>query len=663
MGSQKVQGVDGAGREGVAPACAVMQDLQVLERMIEAGLLEDTPTRIGVEQELLLVDPHLAPAPVAAEILERVRDPRLTVELARYNLEANATPRALEGASLSGLWRELDDIAELARAAAAEVGAEVLLAGYLPTCQLPDAAVDRMTPGLRYRELARHATESRAGRVPFALHGVDMLAFTHDSIMLEAPATSFQVHLQVPPGVFADVYNAALVAAAPVLAAAPYSPLVCGRRLWQESRIPLIEAATDVRRPGQQRRPGPWRTSFGDGWVERSVLELFERDLLRFPAFLEPCIPEPSLELLEAGEIPALRALTTFNGTVWRWLRPCYGLVAGRPHLRIEARFLAAGPTLADEIANAALWTGLLHALPLALGDVRRRIDFADAQANFYAAARDGLDAELRWVDGERVTARDLLSDSLLALAWDGLEAAGVARADIARAMAVVQQRVETGRTGAAWALAVYDAAPPGAGGCERAWRVTDAMVSHCWSGKPVHEWPVASRRRVGAAELPPVSVALHTDLCSLPPDAPVGLAVLMMRRRGTSQLVVEDPGGTVEGLLTEREISEWREIGAPAEMPVSALLMEEMPLVVAPGTPVDDAVAAMRAAGRTCAVVLSGEKLAGVIELSELVEVIRRTGAEARLRAVADVDPERTPRAPARGESPPGALAANART
>ncbi len=226
MGSQNVQRVGGAGRDGVPPACAVMRDLQALERMIEDGLLEDTPARIGAEQEYLLVDRHLAPAPVAAEILERVGDPRLTVELALYNLEANATPRALRGASLSGLRKELEQLTALARAAAAEVGAEVLLAGYLPTCQLPDAALDQLTPGLRYGELARHAAESRGGRVPFALHGIDALAFTHDCIMLEAPATSFQVHLQIPPGVFADVYNCALVAAAPMLAAAVYSPLV-----------------------------------------------------------------------------------------------------------------------------------------------------------------------------------------------------------------------------------------------------------------------------------------------------------------------------------------------------------------------------------------------------------------------------------------------------
>jgi CBS domain-containing protein len=637
MGSQKVQGVGDGRRDGVAPACGVMEDLRALERMIAAGLFEEFPTRIGAEQEFLLVDRHLAPAPVAPEILARVRDPRLTVEIARYNLEVNATPRALDGASLSALGGELLDVAERARAAAAEVGADVLLAGYLPTCQLPDAALHHLTPGVRYGELARQATEWRAGQVPFVLHGTDAVAFTHDCLMLEAPATSFQVHLQVAPAVFADVYNCALLATAPVLAAAVNSPLVFGRRLWQETRIPLIEAATDVRRPSQARRPGPWRTSFGDGWVERSVVELFERDLLRFPAFLEPCTPEAPLDVLEAGGIPDLRALTTFNGTVWRWLRPCYGVLGGRPHLRIEARFLAAGPSLVDEIANAALWTGLVHALPLELGDVRRRIAFEDVEANFYAAAQRGLDAELRWIDGARVTARDLLQDSLLALAWDGLEAAGVSRLDIARAMDVVHERVETGRTGAAWALAAFDAAPAGASGCERAWRVTEAMMRHCWSGKPVHEWPVAPSRGWRPAAMPPVTVALRTDLCSLPPDAPVGLAELMMRRQGTSQLVVERASGIVEALVTEGDLAAWREVGAPAEMKVSELLTEHTPLVLAPSTPIDDAIEAMRAAGRTCAAVLHGDRLAGVVELADLVELTRRLGAGAVARAVAD--------------------------
>ena len=50
---------------------------------------------------------------------------------------------------------------------------------------------------------------------------------------------------------------------------------------------------------------------------------------------------------------------------MWRWNRPVYDVVDGRPHLRVENRVLPAGPTVVDMLANGALYFGAVKMLAL----------------------------------------------------------------------------------------------------------------------------------------------------------------------------------------------------------------------------------------------------------------------------------------------------------
>jgi len=67
------------------------------------------------------------------------------------------------------------------------------------------------------------------------------------------------------------------------------------------------------------------------------------------------------------------------------------------PHLRIEHRVVPAGPTISDSIANAALYYGAVQALLTASPWPETLIPFPVARANFYAAARLGLEALRPW--------------------------------------------------------------------------------------------------------------------------------------------------------------------------------------------------------------------------------------------------------------------------
>ncbi len=101
---------------------------------------------------------------------------------------------------------------------------------------------------------------------------------------------------------------------------------------------------------------------FGERWIT-SIFDLFEENVRYFPPLLPICDDEDPVEVLHAGGVPQLGELRLHNGTVYRWNRPVYDIMNGRPHLRVENRVLPAGPTVVDMLANAAFYFGLAREL------------------------------------------------------------------------------------------------------------------------------------------------------------------------------------------------------------------------------------------------------------------------------------------------------------
>src|SRR5215207_3975388 len=440
MGEHKVeQHVDE--KKAQAFMKALLEDLRALAFMLEDGRIESGVTRIGAEQEMFLIDRYLRPAPVSMEVLKQAGDPRLTTEIARFNLEANLTPLDLTNDCFSRMEQELSELIELARSAAASHDADVLLSGILPTLQKSDLTLDNLTPLPRYDELNRGVIRLRGGPLSIHIKGLDELHLAHDNIMMESCNTSFQVHFQSNAQDFANHYNIAQAITAPVLAVAVNSPLLFGQRLWQETRVALFQHSTDERSRPQLARNQPTRVSFGDRWLQHSVIELFYDQITRFRPIMITEPDENPFDVLARGETPSLSALRLHNGTVWRWNRACYGVTDGVPHLRIENRALPSGPTIVDEMANAAFFTGLMLALPQAYGDIAMRMAFDDAKLNFFGAARHGLDAQFQWIDGVTHSAVALILDQLLPLAREGLASAQVTSEDIDKYLGIIEER------------------------------------------------------------------------------------------------------------------------------------------------------------------------------------------------------------------------------
>src|SRR5215213_5881817 len=473
---------------------ALLGDRRALEYMLENDLVESGVRRVGAEQEMFLVDQNLRPATVAQEVLKRAGDPRLTTEIARFNLEANLTPVELRGRCLSLMEQELEEVINLTRESARSIGTDVLLAGILPTLQMSDLTLDHLTPDPRYYELNRTLTHLRGGEFSIHIKGLDELNTTHDNVMMESCNTSFQLHLQVDPADFARLYNMAQAVTAPVLAAAVNSPLLFGHRLWQETRLALFQHSTDARSRSLQARSYPPRVGFGEGWLKDSVLELFREQIARFRVIFINEPDEDPLAVLAAGGVPRLSALRLHNGTVWPWNRACYGVSGGRAHLRIENRALPSGPTVLDEMANAAFFIGLMSALPAEYGEIAKLMTFDDAKSNFFAAARHGLQAQLTWTRGESFSGADLILNHLLPLAREGLKESGIEPQDVDRYLGTIEERVRCGQTGSRWTLRSL-AVMTGEGTRDIRHRaLTAAMLSRQQTNEPVHRWPLIEK-------------------------------------------------------------------------------------------------------------------------------------------------------------------------
>ena len=601
---------------------ALLEDLRALEYMIATGGFETGVARIGAEQEMFLVDRNMRPAPISLEVLDHAKDSRLTTEIARFNLEANLTPLSLTGRCFQQMEKELNELLSLVRKSAETFGADVLLSGILPTLQKSDLTLENLAPIPRYSQLNEGVMRLRGG--PFSIHikGLDELQISHDNVMMESCNTSFQVHFQTSPAEFASHYNMAQAITAPVLAAAVNSPLLFGHRLWQETRVALFQHSLDSRSRTQLARGQPTRVSFGDRWLKNSVVELFHDQISRFRPIMITQPDEDPFQLFARGETPLLSALRMHNSTVWRWNRACYGVADGIAHLRIENRALPSGPTVQDEMANAAFFVGLMIALPPEYGEIAKRLSFDDAKENFFAAARNGLNAQLKWLDGKSISATSLILNELLPLARAGLKDARVDSSDIDNYLGVLEERVRSGQTGAQWMLDSLVSVKRHMGHEPNDMRtriLTSTILARQKENKPVHEWKLAEAGELTdwGQSYQTVGQFMSTDLFTLRPTDLVDLAASLMDWRHIRHVPVEDEKGHLVGLVTHRGLLRLLSRGSIAPDGTSMTVREIMkpnPTTVTSSTPTLEAIEIMRRSGIGCLPVVDDKRLVGIV-------------------------------------------------
>lgn len=608
---------------------ALLEEVRALEDMLDAGMIESGIRRIGAEQEMFLVDQASRPALTAMQILEKIEDPRFTHELGLFNMEANLSPLELGGDCLRRLEKEADEVLAIARRKAADVGSRVALVGILPTLTREHMSLDAMVPTARYFALNEALLRLRGSNFQFAIKGIDQLSFNHDNLMLEACNTSFQVHFQVGAEEFAHLYNIAQAVTGPLLASCVNSPILLGKRLWHETRIAVFEHSIDARSEAHAARGHKPRVHFGDHWIDESVIEIFKEDIARFRVVLTTEFEEDPIGMVARGEVPRLRALCLHNGTVYRWNRACYGISDnGKPHLRIENRVIPSGPTVLDEVANAAFFFGMMSRLSHTVDDIREHLNFSDAKSNFLAAAREGLRAQQVWFDNQQVTAQELIIDELLPMAREGLFEAGIDERDIDRYLGVIRARVDNRRTGARWQLESLENMREQGNEHERLRALVSSMVEQSESGKPVSDWALASlcSQQDWRDSYRNVGQFMATDLFTVRPDDIVDFAASLMEWRHVRHVPVEDDTGQLLGLVSHRQLLRLIARGKRGEEAVTVRdIMRPDPITVSPDTTTVEAIRLMRDNRLSSLPVVEGGKLVGLVTEYDLIVVASR--------------------------------------
>ncbi len=452
------------------------EETNLVKSWFENNAFSNSHLVAGYELETWLIDQSGKPAAINEDFLKQANNPLLSPELAKFNVELNVDPEKLSNKVLSSFEAELDKLWQQCAATARSLDSQILGIGILPTLQDSDLTLINISLLDRYKALNEQVLRQRNGlEIELNINGEEHLQVSHKDVMLEAAATSLQVHIQVPQDVAARYYNASVLLSAPMVAVSANSPCLFGRRLWQETRIPVFEQAVPTGGYGGASSGPVHRVSFGSDYVRDSLFECFQENWEHFPILL-PVHYQTALK-----EVQYLRL---HNGTIWRWNRPLIGFDDDKtPHLRIEHRVCAAAPTTIDNIANIAFYYGLVHYYATIEKPPEYVIPFADAKDNFYRSAQIGLKHKTRWLSKKTETLQKIILDKLLIEAETGLYKLGIDQHDCKRYLSIIEQRVAQNRTGSQWQINFLNTHQ------DNRTQLTLNYLKNQQTGIPVHEW------------------------------------------------------------------------------------------------------------------------------------------------------------------------------
>ncbi len=593
----------------------LLNDIQALEIMLDKGMLESDITRIGAEQEFCLVTEKWRPSKKSAEILKDINDPHFTTEIALFNLEINLDPIELKTDALSKVENQLNYLLIKASVSAKKINNNIVLTGILPTITKRELEFDYMTPLDRYWMLNDMLKELRGRDFRMHMRGVDELFIKHNSVLFEGCNTSFQLHLQIDPADFISNYNWAQTITGPVLGICSNSPLLLGRELWSETRIALFQQSIDTRNSSHALEDKLSRVSFSKEWATGSVLDIFKNDISNYKIILAKDIESNSIEDIENGKTPKLEALCTFNGTVYRWNRPCYGVGNGKAHLRIENRYIPSGPTILDEMANFAFWVGLMKGRPSKYNDMPSQMDFKDAKANFIKAARTGKESVMSWM-GKEISLKELIVTELIPIARKGLEKANIDKKDIDRLLGIIKDRAE-GITGAQWMVANYRHLRKTLKQDDALGALTKLIHKNQEIGHPVHQWPMFEKSPNKYQDAHLVGHVMSTQLFTVHENDLADLAISIMKWKRIHHVPVENTKGELTGLLTWAHLENFKNNNIDS---VVADIMMKNVYITRPDTKILEAIHLMKINEIGCLPVVQDKSLVGIITIKDII-------------------------------------------
>jgi len=625
MGDQRVSTFENS-KKRQAFTKNILDDIKALEQLIASNKFETETQRIGAEQELGLVGKDWYPIMNYDKVLDEVDDPHFTTELGRFNIEINLDPIEYNGSCFTEMQDQLDLLVEKAKNAANKFNTNIILTGILPTLNSSHLHFKNMTPNPRYKALNDIIRGQKNNGFELNIQGIDELKAFHPNILFEACNTSFQVHYQLTPAKFVTSYNWALAIAGPVLAISANSPLLGGKRLWNETRIALFQQSIDMRNSAHLKRDLEPRVTFGKEWLKNSVSELYQDNITRFNPLFAPEIIENSLDAIQKNKIPKLSALCMHSGTVYMWNRACYGISTnGKPHLRIENRYLPAGPTTTDEIANSVFWLGLMEGIPEKFLNVAELMDFEDARFNFYNAARTGLDSNFKWL-GKSIKASTFILDYCLKWAKNGLIKRKVDKKDINKYLGIIEKRALNGVNGANWMESNFSKLLEKSTPYEASINITKNIYRLENIGQPVHKWPNITNSTISRHKhFHTVEQIMSTDIPTVFEDDILELVTNFMVWRNVRYIAVENNKHELVGLIASRILVRLVKDGWKEDLIVKDIMVKDI-ITVTPETSTAKAISIMAGKNIGCLPVLINKKLVGMLTEREIVNVANLT-------------------------------------
>ena len=446
------------------------QETELVRALFAENAFDNESRMLGYELELCLADGSGNPSKNNIDIIDATANPLFTSELAKFNMEINGNPFPYRGDIFNRVEADLNDLFQQADEAAQSFDTRIGMFGVFPSVTQEHLNPDGyMTELHRYNQLNRQLLSMRGRPIQLLLDGDDQLEVEKQDVMLEALATSLQIHLQVPFDEIVPTYHAGLWSSMLILGATANSPLVLGKCCWQESRIGIFKQAVDTRNVQEIENHIIPRVHLGKRYID-SLLDLFEDNF-----YYSPILPEVIDRPLED-----LHHLSLHNGTIWRWVRP---IIARNKddsyHLRLELRVVPSGPTVVDTLANIVFYVGLTEGLK-SLGDVLTQVPYETLEADFYRAAREGLGASVHWPDGQELPLKQLLLDHALPLARANLKQTGIEDTD--RWLDIIEARVRREATGAHWISSHWKRFGDSA-------RLVREYIDQAQTNQPVHLW------------------------------------------------------------------------------------------------------------------------------------------------------------------------------
>jgi hypothetical protein len=436
-------------------ASRVEAETEALKAEIEDGTFDNPQAIVGLEYEFYAVDAETdALMRMPRRLLEHIGFEK---ELGLHNAELSTTPQPLSEYGIRAQEAEVQAKLDAARTEVAREGISLVSDGLWTVPPIGETASEYLTDSIEEDGVRMATNMSRAVRY-HAMANTDYAAtlqldaphvsLSADTVMPESLITSIQPHYQVSHvHNLPEYFRYALRIAAPLLAVSVNSPFfppdlydadgeTVLEECWMENRVPVFE----------------------------SVLNPEDTEKVTFPEDIDSV--EAAVDRIAADEtvVPAqIEPKGRFDdefahfrhkhGSFWRWVRPVFGGSTRKSaNARIEFRPLPGQPTVRGTISLLAVFAGLLESLPRRKHPLHQQ-PWATAEENFYAAVRDGLEADLTWItaDGMETNDTDELYAELFELARDGLQLRGLDAEEANRYIQPLRERVDRRMTPARW--------------------------------------------------------------------------------------------------------------------------------------------------------------------------------------------------------------------